>query len=223
MPLPSARRTSITTTSGLVRTAWSMASRTEPASATTARSSLALISDLTPLRTTSWSSTSRTRILVLGTSAIVPPSGVRPNGPVAGQREHDTQAGASAVARDFQRSPQRRCSFPHVAQPIAIEAAPCVEAGPVVFDYEHRIAAGSYQLHLRMLCIRVTDHVGEGLAGQLHDLVRSAGKSRRELRIDINHNFRARARLNLLTKDPKRIVELPVGKDSRTQPEDVVP
>ncbi len=74
-----------------------------------------------------------------------------------------------------------------------------------------------------MLCIRVTDHVGERLAGQLHDLVRSAGKTRCKLRIDINHNFRTRARLNLLTKDPKRIVELPVGKDSRTQPEDVVP
>ena len=65
IPLPSARRTSMTTTLGLVLTAWSIASRTEAASPTTVRSSFALISDLTPSRTTSWSSTRRMRILSL--------------------------------------------------------------------------------------------------------------------------------------------------------------
>ena len=81
MPEPSARRTSITTTSGRARSASSMASRTDPASPATTMSSVALRIAAIPLRTTSWSSTSITlrggrRSLTL---AIVPPDAVRLN------------------------------------------------------------------------------------------------------------------------------------------------
>src|SRR3990172_1639408 len=61
MPLPSARRTSMTTTSGRVRSASSMASRTVPASPVTTMSSVACRRAFTPPRTTSWSSTRSTR------------------------------------------------------------------------------------------------------------------------------------------------------------------
>ena len=71
MPLPSARRTSMTTTSGRVRSAWAIASTTVPASATTVMSSFALMSALTPSRTTSWSSTRRMRSLLVAIGAIV--------------------------------------------------------------------------------------------------------------------------------------------------------
>src|SRR3990170_1894772 len=84
MPLPSASRTSMTTTSGRVRSASSMASRTEPASAVTTMSSVACRSAFTPLRTTSWSSTSSTRRGGLATA-------LHPTG--------DTVAGVSARNR----------------------------------------------------------------------------------------------------------------------------
>jgi hypothetical protein len=61
IPLPSASRTSITTTSGRVRSASSIASPTDPASPATTMSSVALSRAAMPLRTTSWSSTSSTR------------------------------------------------------------------------------------------------------------------------------------------------------------------
>src|SRR5262252_155627 len=61
IPLPSARRTSITITSGRARSAWTMASLTVPASATTRTSPAASSMVLRPLRTTSWSSTSMSR------------------------------------------------------------------------------------------------------------------------------------------------------------------
>src|SRR3990172_3763017 len=60
IPLPSARRTSMTTTSGRVRSASSTASRTVAASPVTTMSSVACRRALIPPRTTSWSSTSRT-------------------------------------------------------------------------------------------------------------------------------------------------------------------
>ena len=72
MPLPSIRRTSITTTSGRVRSASSIASRTDPASPETTMSSAAWSKALTPLLTTSWSSTSRTRSGGSPTQDIVP-------------------------------------------------------------------------------------------------------------------------------------------------------
>ena len=53
MPLPSARRTSITTTSGRVRSASSIASRTPPASAVTWMSSSDASIARIPSRTTS--------------------------------------------------------------------------------------------------------------------------------------------------------------------------
>src|SRR5262245_56992340 len=61
MPLPSDRRTSMTTTSGVERSATATASRTELDSATTTMSSVPASRALMPLRTTSWSSTSITR------------------------------------------------------------------------------------------------------------------------------------------------------------------
>jgi len=61
MPLPSISLTSITTTSGRVRAASSIASRTVPASAVTTMSSSASSTARIPLRTISWSSTSITR------------------------------------------------------------------------------------------------------------------------------------------------------------------
>jgi hypothetical protein len=61
MPLPSVRRTSITITSGRVRSASSIASRTEEASVVTTMSSSGSSIARIPSRTISWSSTSITR------------------------------------------------------------------------------------------------------------------------------------------------------------------
>ena len=61
MPLPSASRTSITTTSGRAHSARSMASLTVAASPATDIPPACSSSALTPLRTTSWSSTIMTR------------------------------------------------------------------------------------------------------------------------------------------------------------------
>src|SRR5215831_14247043 len=71
MPLPSASLTSITMTSGFVRSAWITASLTVPASATTRTSPAAPSIVLSPLRTTSWSSTSIRRRNRPGRSSVV--------------------------------------------------------------------------------------------------------------------------------------------------------
>src|SRR5579884_689837 len=86
MPLPSARRTSITTRSGRTRSASATASATVPASATTRMSPAASSMARSPLRTTSWSSTSITRSGSLRSVApasamaisLPPPSAHRP-------------------------------------------------------------------------------------------------------------------------------------------------
>ena len=59
------RRISMTTTSGCVNSTCSMASRAEPASPTTSKCGWRSIKAFNPKRTTSWSSTSKIRCLVM--------------------------------------------------------------------------------------------------------------------------------------------------------------
>src|SRR5512134_3412212 len=115
MPLPSARRTSMTTTSGRVRSASSIASRTEPASAVTTMSSVACRSAFTPLRTTSWSSTSSTRRG--GFATALHPTGRGAAGVSSG---HDAELDGLADA--VEEVLRRRLG--HAMQQRAIEGAP---------------------------------------------------------------------------------------------------
>src|SRR6266536_929005 len=87
IPLPSASRTSMTTTSGRVRSASSIASLTEPASPATTMSSVAVRTAAMPPRTTSWSSTIRTRrgVPCEAIPSMVPRSRLRLNCPLRWQ------------------------------------------------------------------------------------------------------------------------------------------
>ena len=113
MPLPSASRTSITTTSGRVRWASSIASCTVPACAVTTTSSWASSIALMPSRTISWSSTSMTLsggVLLIGAdtsgATAMAASGVERQR-VAPPRSRKSLSVASATRNSTARSSAR--------------------------------------------------------------------------------------------------------------------
>ena len=182
MPLPSARRMSMTTTSGRVRSASRTASPTDSASATTRMSSVAASMALMPLRTTSWSSTSITRSGGAhgphhGCSALDRPAGRACIGGPGHPAPVSPSPGALRVS--CPRPPMPRGPFAQVPEPLA-GAGPAAAGSkppPVVVDLEdhprrrrgaarRQVAAAACRLTLDRAS-RASCTTSPGPAGQL--------------------------------------------------------
>ena len=108
--------------------------------------------------------------------------------------------------------------------PLPVEPSRGVEPDAVVLDRQDGVRALSRTRRTdRVLRLRVAGDVGEGLARQLHDLVRSRRTGRpRAAASTSTSTLIPDLRLDLLPELAQRLVELPVGEDARPQPEDVV-
>src|SRR5438105_3881647 len=187
MPLPSARRTSITTTSGRAHSARSMASLTAPASAATVMSLSSSSSALMPLRTTSWSST-----IMMRSGSVMPTCYVglrlahsaRPRLERQGDANRGSLAGG---ALQGESAADRGRPLLHVAQPLSGGAsAAAVQAPAVVVDLEHGLAVALQEAEPAGAGLGVPGDVGEGLADDLHQRARGVGETRRDSGVDVD-------------------------------------
>src|SRR5438046_1716500 len=223
MPLPSASRTSITTTSGRAHSARSMASLTVAASPATDIPPASSSSALTPLRTTSWSSTIMTRSGKAVTQAMFSSSRCSSQFRRL-EGELDSYGRSLAGGRlDGKPPPDRFNPLPHVTQALSPRTASTgLEATAVVVDLEEGALVALQEADPAGGRLGVPRHVGERFPRHLHKLRRGVSKLRRDSLVDLYGRHDPALLLELLDQEVQRLVELAVGKDTRAQAEDVV-
>src|SRR5216684_704000 len=223
MPLPSASRTSITTTSGRAHSARSMASLTVAASPATDIPPASSSSALTPLRTTSWSSTIMTRSGRVLTTVMF--SSSRGKSQLQrSERELDTHRGPLSRGRLQGKCPAD-CfnALPHVTQALAAGTATTgLKPMAVVVDLENGAFVALYEADSARGCLGVPSHVGERFPRHLYELRRRVSKLRRHSLVDLNGGHDSALLLKLFDQLVQRLVELAVGQDAGAQAEDVV-
>src|SRR5919109_4701858 len=178
IPLPSSKRTSMTTTSGRTEAATSTASWTPPASPATTMPPAASNRARSPWRTTSWSSTSMTRI---GWSLIT-------SSVAASERDPESHGRPPAGSGfDVEASADGLGPSPEVPQAAPASGSGVrVEAGAVVLDDESQRIPVSAELHRDRLRIGVSDRVRHRLPDQLEDVVGMWAQEGGTLRLDLH-------------------------------------
>src|SRR5438876_6042626 len=216
MPLPSASRTSITTTSGRAHSARSMASLTVAASPATDIPPASSSSALTPLRTTAWASTLMTRSGRVLTTAMF-----------------SSSRGKSQLQRSKRESDAHRCplgrgrlhgkcaancfnALTHVAQALAAGTATTrLEPAAVVVDLENGALVALQEADSARGRLGVPRHVRERFPRHLYELRRCVSKLRRDSLVDLHGRHDPALLLELLDQEVERLVELAVGQDTR--------
>src|SRR5213594_2245020 len=209
-PLPSGSRMSMTMTSGFALAAVSMASAVVPASPTTSMSLWRPISVRRPSRTTSWSSTSITRICG---------SAIR----FLHRRQlHAYLRPAARLALNPERAADGERALAHVVQSVAARARLEVEADAVVRDEQDDAAVLLEEMHRRVTRARVArdvpQRVGRDVVGGLAPGPIEAARSvRRDLHVDVDERVRAR----LLREQRQRFRQWLIARLHLPQPEQV--
>src|SRR5436190_1330573 len=210
-PLPSGNRMSMTMTSGLVLAAVSIASAVVAASPTTSISLWRPISVRRPSRTTSWSSTSITRVCV---SAI--PLHYR-------RRQLEAYSRAAAgLALNAKRAADGERALAHVVQPVAGRTLLEVKADAVVRDQQDDAAVLVEETHRRVarasVARDVPQRVGRDVVGGLAPgSIEAARSVRRDLDVDVDESVRMR----LLREQRQRFRQWLIARLHLPQPEHV--
>src|SRR5258708_28897234 len=218
MPLPSASRTSITTTSGRAHSARSIASLTVAASPATDIPPASSSSALTPLRTTSWSSTIMTRSGRVLTSAMF--SSSRSNSQLHRLDGQLNSYGRPLAGRrlDGKPPPDPFNALPHIAQALAAGTARAgLEATTVVVNLENCAIVALHEADSAGGRLGVPRHVGERFPRHLYELRRRISKLRRHSLVDLNGRHDPALLLKLLDQLVQRLVELAVGENTGAQ------
>src|SRR5438034_2005786 len=137
--------------------------------------------------------------------------------------ERDSEGRAPTTGRAHVHVSTHSCrSLAHVRHSVAGGTLSGIEPYAVVFDHEHRAVTIAFEADLGGAGLGVTGDVGEGFAGQLHDVSRVSREAGRQSRVDCHLDLLDVSRLELVPKVVKRLLELAIGKDARAQAEDVV-
>src|SRR5581483_3846547 len=172
-PLPSGSRTSITTTSGFSLAATATASATLPASATTDMPGRRSSSARKPSRTTSWSSTSITRI----SSAIHPPK----------RYAHGDRRAEAALTGDLQDAAELYGPVPHIRNAATGVESRHIGSNPIIAHDQDQSIIRNADFQTDPAGQRVLSHVGQTLFGDLQQL---SGLRLGELRRDFCQGWR---------------------------------